>query len=94
MTTDQKSITTMSSGPVEAATFFTGSYDGRICAYNLSEETCAPVEGSGPSAGIVAVAAGEDGRAYSVSMDDTVREISGTSGHFEFTCVQSRSAFI
>lgn len=81
---DQKSITTMSAKPIEPATFFTGSYDGRVCAYNVAEGDCKAVEGSGPTAAIVAVCAGDDGKASLVSMDDAVREIASSSGHFAF----------
>lgn len=79
----------MSSRPVDSATFFTGSYDGRVHAYNLSNEVCEPIQGSGPTNSILAVASSEDGKAYLASMDDTIREVSGKAGEFTFSFVFS-----
>lgn len=82
---DQKSIITMSSEPVNQSTFFTGSYDGRIHAYDVAKEACEPIQGSGPTNSVVAIDTSEDGKAYIAGMDDTIREMSSKSGEHAFT---------
>lgn len=83
----------MSTDPVDPATFFTGSYDGRICAYNMAEGECVPIHGTGPTTAVVAVDTSEDGKAYLAGMDNTIREISSTAGQFAFGCVSMQSQY-
>lgn len=75
----------MSHTPVDSATFFTGSYDGRVHAYDLAKEACQPIGGAGPTNSVLAVATSEDGKAYVTGMDDSIREVSGKSGEFAFS---------
>lgn len=82
----------MSNKPVNQATFFTGSYDGRIYAYDMSKDICEPIQGASPTNAIMAIDTSEDGKAYFAGMDDTVREIAGTPGQFTFAYVDATTA--
>lgn len=82
----------MSNKPVNQATFFTGSYDGRIHAYDMSKDICEPIQGASPTNAIMAIDTSEDGKAYFAGMDDTVREIAGTPGQFTFAYVDATTA--
>lgn len=75
----------MSDKPLHGSTFFTGSYDGRIQAYDVVEPNGKEVQGSGHSNSVVSIAATQDGRAFSVAMDDTLRSIEGTRGQYSFS---------
>ncbi|KAK9898771.1 putative actin interacting protein 1 [Cystobasidium minutum MCA 4210] len=81
----QKGIVSMSHTLVDQATFFTGSYDGRVHAYDLAKQECQPIEGAGPTNSILAIATSEDGKAYVTGMDDTIREVSGSAGQYSFS---------
>lgn len=69
----------------ESATFFSGSYDGKIHSFDLSSgstSACRPVAGNGHSNAVVAMAASDRSRVYTAGMDDTVREIDSSSATF------------
>jgi WD40 repeat protein len=79
----QKNIT--AAGMVDTgeknSTFWSGSYDGRIYAWDVGAGICEPVDGDGhPSyvAGITATSEGQ-GRIYSVGWDDTLRSIDASA---------------
>jgi hypothetical protein len=82
--TDQKSVTSLSNELPSAATFYTGSYDGCVHAYDLSKERgeCKPLAGAGHTNGVVGIAASDRGSVYTAGMDDTVREIESGSQAF------------
>jgi WD repeat-containing protein 1 (actin-interacting protein 1) len=78
MPTDSKGITAFSLSP--SGTCFSGSYDGRINAYD-DAGVATPVSGPGHSNQVNSIAvAGE--RAFSAGMDDAVREIDVRSSSF------------
>jgi WD repeat-containing protein 1 (actin-interacting protein 1) len=58
-------------------TFFTGSYEGRVCEWDVAKGTAERVEGDSPSTIINSFAPDPaSGRVYTVSWDDTLRSIS------------------
>jgi WD40 repeat protein len=77
----------MSSKPIAEKTFFTGSYDGRIHAYDLGDSSCKAITGAGHTNAVVALVASEDGRAFSAAMDDTIREVKSEHGVYSFSYV-------
>ncbi|EEP76084.1 conserved hypothetical protein [Uncinocarpus reesii 1704] len=75
----QKNITSITRddfGPKE--TLWTGSYDGRVCSWEVSDGAMETVEGEGHPgyiAGLAAAKEGSGGRIYSVGWDDTIRSV-------------------
>lgn len=61
----------------KAGTFWSGSYDGRICAWDVSSGACDIVDGEGHPSYVAGLAATKEGsgRIYSVGWDDTLRSI-------------------
>ncbi|KAH7390739.1 WD40-repeat-containing domain protein [Pyrenochaeta sp. MPI-SDFR-AT-0127] len=78
----QKNITAVG---ISGSTFATGSYEGRVLAWDLSKGLANKVEGASHSnyvAGIATAEAKDDAELYSVGWDDTLRSISLTSNIF------------
>jgi WD repeat-containing protein 1 (actin-interacting protein 1) len=74
-----KSITALgSSGEGNSQTFWTGSFDGRVCSWDVSSGIGSTLEGEQHSNQVTAFQTTPD-RAYSVGWDDTLR-IADTSG--------------
>ncbi|KDB20611.1 hypothetical protein H109_07441 [Trichophyton interdigitale MR816] len=75
----QKNITTLSSRePCPSDTFWTGSYDGRVCQWNISDGSAQTAKGPGHNsyvAGFSATSEGSSGQIYSVGWDDKLRSI-------------------
>lgn len=69
----QKNIT---SAAISNDTFYTGSYEGRVCAWDVSNGEAAAVDGSGPTNYVAGLSADPNGSIYTVSWDDTLRSIS------------------
>lgn len=70
------SLTTFGSGS-ESETLWTGSFDGRVCGWDVPTGTAEEIEGDRSSsyvAGLVPTQEGA-GRIYSVAWDDTIRSI-------------------
>ncbi|KAJ3182926.1 WD repeat-containing protein 1 [Gaertneriomyces sp. JEL0708] len=65
-------------------TLFSGSYDGRICSWSSGSETAEVPTGSGHSNQVSGITT-ENGKVYSVGMDDTFRSIEGATGVTKFT---------
>ncbi|KAI9893222.1 MAG: hypothetical protein M1814_000349 [Vezdaea aestivalis] len=70
----QKSITAMSPGPTGDNTLWTGSYDGRICGWDVSNGTGTRPDGSSHKNQVSAVVATER-HIHSTGWDDTLRTI-------------------
>ncbi|KAK2867929.1 hypothetical protein FQN49_003328 [Arthroderma sp. PD_2] len=84
----QKNITALSSREsCPSDTFWTGSYDGRVCQWNLSDGAAQTTQGSGHKsyvAGLAATDEGNSGHIYSVGWDDTLRSVDlGSNGYTE-----------
>lgn len=82
----QKSITAAglipsASSKDSLATFYTGSYDGRVRAWNLSTGSASAIDGESHSNQVSSISAGT-GRMYSVAWDDTLRTIDVPSSTF------------
>lgn len=78
----QKAITAAGYTPGEK-TLWTGSYDGRVRAWDLSTAVAKNVDGESPKNYVSAFASSEsDGRIYSVSWDDTLRTIDASTHSF------------
>jgi WD40 repeat protein len=74
-----KSITALgSSGEGNSQTFWTGSFDGRVCSWDVSSGIRSAIEGEQHSNQVTAFQTTPD-RAYSVGWDDTLR-IADASG--------------
>lgn len=74
-----KSITALgSSGEGKSQTFWTGSFDGRVCSWDVSSGIGSVIEGE-PHSNQVTAFQTTTGRAYSVGWDDTLR-IADASG--------------
>jgi WD40 repeat protein len=81
----QKNIT---AAGVSGSTFFTGSYDGRVLAWNTAAGISEKVDGDSHSnyvAGFTASASKDDGTVFSVGWDDTLRSISAYDNTFTGT---------
>ncbi|KAJ5533300.1 hypothetical protein N7494_009852 [Penicillium frequentans] len=74
----QKSITSLNQTTLDnKETLWTGSFDGRVCSWDVSSGTAAEIEGEshpGYVAGLTPTPEGS-GRIYSVGWDDTIRSI-------------------
>jgi WD40 repeat protein len=78
----QKAITAAGYTPGEK-TLWTGSYDGRVRAWDLSTAEAKAVDGESPKNYVSAFASSQsDGRIYSVSWDDTLRTIDASTHSF------------
>jgi WD40 repeat protein len=78
----QKAITAAGYTPGEK-TLWTGSYDGRVRAWDLSTAVAKSVGGESPKNYVSAFASSQsDGRIYSVSWDDTLRTIDASTHSF------------
>ncbi|OCK80029.1 WD40 repeat-like protein [Lepidopterella palustris CBS 459.81] len=78
----QKNIT---AAGIADSTFFTGSYEGRVCAWNISTGLADQVEGDGHSnyiSGLTSSTHGREAEMHSVGWDDTLRSISAPSKIF------------
>ena len=72
----QKNIT---AAGISGSTFFTGSYEGRVCAWDVSTGLAEKVEGESHSnyvAGFATSSARAESEVFSVGWDDTLRSIS------------------
>jgi len=67
----QKTINALGTTP-DSKTVFTGSYDGRVCAWDVAEGTAEIINEDG--GGIIQFTSSEKG-AWSISQDDILREI-------------------
>ncbi|KAI4843947.1 tricorn protease domain 2-containing protein, partial [Aureobasidium sp. EXF-8845] len=78
----QKAITAAGYTPGEK-TLWTGSYDGRVRAWDLSTAEAKSVDGESPKNYVSAFASSQsDGRIYSVSWDDTLRTVDASTHSF------------
>jgi len=88
----QKNITALThSGESANATLWTGSYDGRLCAWDASSGDAETIEGEGHTniiSGLAASSSTKHPQIYSVGWDDTLRTVdagaktfTGTSTH-------------
>ncbi|KAJ2901752.1 putative WD repeat-containing protein C9G1.05 [Zalerion maritima] len=69
-----KTITAMQTGK-DGKAIWTGSFDGRVCAWDMSTGTADAITGEGHTGQVTAFAEGDGGEAFSVAWDDTIREI-------------------
>jgi WD repeat-containing protein 1 (actin-interacting protein 1) len=70
--------------------FWSGSYDGRICAWDIKTGACEAIDGEGhPSyvAGVTSTKEGQ-GRIYSVGWDDTLRSIDASAKTYTGTATK------
>ncbi|KAI9820436.1 MAG: WD40 repeat-like protein [Thelocarpon impressellum] len=72
----QKSVTAIGVAP-QQGTLWTGSYDGRVCGWDVKEGVAAKVDGESHSNHVAGFAPASDGqgRIYSVGWDDTLRSV-------------------
>ncbi|KAL4885365.1 transcriptional regulator of RNA polII, SAGA, subunit-domain-containing protein [Aspergillus karnatakaensis] len=70
------SLTTFGSGSGDE-TLWTGSFDGRVCSWNVPTGTAEEIEGDRSASYIAGLAPTQEGsgRIYSVSWDDTIRSV-------------------
>ncbi|PIG69290.1 actin cortical patch component [Aspergillus arachidicola] len=75
----QKNITslTQSHAGSDNGTLWTGSFDGRVCSWDVPTGTAAEVDGESHSTYIAGLASTQEGngRIYSVAWDDTIRSV-------------------
>ncbi|OQD73207.1 hypothetical protein PENDEC_c016G05419 [Penicillium decumbens] len=74
----QKSITSMNQSTLnEKETLWTGSFEGRVCSWDVGSGTAGEIEGEGHPGYIAGLAPTSEGagRIYSVGWDDTIRSI-------------------
>jgi WD repeat-containing protein 1 (actin-interacting protein 1) len=75
----QKNITALChSGTEGSETLWTGSYDGRLCSWDVAKGSAEAVEGEGPTniiSGLAATSSDKHPQVYSVSWDDTLRTV-------------------
>lgn len=77
-----KSITAISSSSDgRGQTLFTGSFDGRVCKWDIASGVGLAVEGEAHSNQVVQFA-GDDGQTYSVGWDDKLRTINEPAGAY------------
>lgn len=79
-----KNITAMATSPFASGspTIWTGSFDGRVCAWDSASGTATAVTGAGHGGQITAFAPAQGGDAYSVAWDDAMRLIPSSSAEF------------
>lgn len=68
--------------PSSGRTFFTGSSDGRICAWSASSGGGEVVDGEGHTNYVSGISPSSNGRIFSVGWDDTLRSIDTTGKCF------------
>ena len=80
----QKNITSLASTSSESGspTLFTGSSDGRICAWATASGIASTTDGSPHTNYVSGLSAAKEGNIYSVAWDDTLRTISSASNTF------------
>lgn len=83
----QKGITatTVNDLSASAPTFYTGSYDGRLCAWNTSSGTSSSISGPSHSnyvSGLSSLPSTSHPRIYSTSWDDTLRTIDANASTY------------
>ena len=67
----------------DTKTLWTGSYEGRVCAWNISAGAADQVDGESPKNYVSGFGASNlDGRIHTVSWDDTVRSIDASTKSF------------
>lgn len=75
----QKNITSLNQfgSSSDSQTLWSGSFDGRVCSWDISKGLAEEAEGAGHTAYIAGLAPTQEGagRIYSVAWDDTVRSI-------------------
>lgn len=77
VTGHQKNIT---AAAVSDKTLYTGSYEGRVCAWDMSQGTAEKVDGDAHSNYVAGLSAGgKSDRVCSVGWDDTLRFVSGST---------------
>lgn len=73
----QKNITALATSETSSGqTLWTGSYEGRLCAWDVANGTAEAIEGDGHSniiSGLAATTAGKHPQIYSVGWDDSLR---------------------
>ncbi|KAJ6007977.1 hypothetical protein N7540_011953 [Penicillium herquei] len=81
----QKSITSLNQTTVDdKETLWTGSFDGRVCSWDVASGTSGEIEGEshpGYVAGLAPTSEGA-GRIYSVGWDDTIRSIDAAANTY------------
>ncbi|KAK2750653.1 WD40 repeat-like protein [Myotisia sp. PD_48] len=81
----QKNITSLASYDFNPSkTFWTGSYDGRVCQWDLGSGSADIVKGTGHSSYIAGLAATEEKtqRIYRAGWDDTLRSVNTASNEY------------
>lgn len=81
-----KSVTALSAGS-DGKTLTTGSFDGRVCAWDVSTGIGSAVEGQAHSNQVTQFASAAGGQTYSVGWDDTLRIIQPSTNNFLGTTV-------
>jgi WD40 repeat protein len=75
----QKNITALtSSGDTESKTLWTGSYEGRLCAWDIATGNAETIEGEGHTniiSGLAATSSAKHPQVYSVGWDDSLRTV-------------------
>ena len=86
----QKNITSIVSqeGTGSAPTFFTGSSDGRVCAWDPSDGKGETIDGQSHTNYVSGLSSSSDGRIYSVGWDDTLRSIDAPAKTFTGSSVK------
>lgn len=77
----QKAVTAATYTP-ESKTFWTGSYDGRVRAWDLSQGAADSIDGESHSNYVAGIIAAPNGNVSSVGWDDTLRTISSSQKSF------------
>lgn len=81
-----KNITALTISGSSEPTLFTGDYEGRICAWDISKGTAETVEGDGHTSiisGLTATSSDEKPQAFSVGWDDKIRTIDAGAKIFQ-----------
>lgn len=76
-----KGITTLSAGSSSKDTVWSGSFDGRVCHWDIKTGTSTTVDGQQHTNNIARIVAAE-GKAYSVGWDDTLRIVDESAKSF------------
>ncbi|GAM82034.1 hypothetical protein ANO11243_000130 [Dothideomycetidae sp. 11243] len=77
----QKTITAAGYVP-ESKTLWTGSFEGKVCAWDLSNGVAEKADGETHSNYVSGIAAAPDGRVYSAGWDDTLRTLDTSTRSF------------
>lgn len=81
VTGHQKSITTLGVVPGENRVF-SGSYEGRVCSWDLATGDASPVTAGGHSNQVSGIETSTSGKVYTVGWDDTLRTIDPATNSF------------